>query len=121
MNILIVEDNEGIRKVLSARFASRGCTVREAASGEEGVRECSGEVGPDIVLTDFNLPGMNGAELAERICEICKARGRDIPVFFLMTGNIMVTEEEAGPRFIAIFRKPFSSGETARAILKMAQ
>lgn len=64
--ILIVDDEDGIRKVLSITLADGGYDVLTASSGEEALgifkKAC-----PPLVLTDIKMPGMDGIELLQRI------------------------------------------------------
>jgi DNA-binding NtrC family response regulator len=64
--ILIVDDEGGIRSLLSAVFTLAGFEVRTAASGAEAIEICSRERF-DVVLTDVVMPGMNGHDLVQRI------------------------------------------------------
>ncbi len=65
-HILVVEDEEGVRKSVTGILRSLGYTVTTAASGEEaGARPA--EPAPDLLLTDVVLPGMTGAAVAERL------------------------------------------------------
>jgi DNA-binding NtrC family response regulator len=61
--ILIVDDELGIRKLLSAVFTRAGYTVRNASNGPEAVAVCQDETF-DVVLSDVRMPGgMNGHEV----------------------------------------------------------
>ena len=64
--ILLVDDEEGIRKVLGISLADMGYQVFTAANGEEALRAFNSE-NPPIVLTDIKMPGMNGIELLKKI------------------------------------------------------
>jgi len=66
--ILIVDDEEGIRKVLGISLADRGYTVLTAENAVEALRIFSAEQ-PDMVLTDIKMPGMDGIELLRRLKE----------------------------------------------------
>jgi signal transduction histidine kinase len=64
--ILLVDDEEGIRKVLGISLADAGYNVLTAGSGEDALstfRECR----PPVVLTDIKMPGMDGIELLKAI------------------------------------------------------
>ncbi|HYA01799.1 MAG TPA: response regulator [Syntrophobacteria bacterium] len=64
--ILLIDDEEGIRKVMAIDLRDAGYTVWTAASGEEGLEIFSREK-PAIVLTDIKMPGMDGIEVLRRI------------------------------------------------------
>jgi signal transduction histidine kinase len=66
--ILLVDDEEGIRKILGISLADSGYDVLTASSGEEALRVFKTER-PPIVLTDIKMPGMDGIELLRRIKE----------------------------------------------------
>jgi signal transduction histidine kinase len=79
--ILLVDDEPGILKVLGISLADRGYRVLTAQNGEEALRICGGEP-PSIVLTDIKMPGMDGIELLRRL----KAHSPDIEVI-MITGH----------------------------------
>ena len=64
--ILLVDDEEGIRKVLGISLADAGYEVITAENAEEALRLFN-ERQPSIVLTDIKMPGMDGIELLRRI------------------------------------------------------
>jgi signal transduction histidine kinase/FixJ family two-component response regulator len=66
MNVLLVDDEAGIRKVVGITLADMGYTVFEAASGDEALAVFE-RVQPPVVLTDIRMPGMDGLELLRRI------------------------------------------------------
>lgn len=64
--ILLVEDNELNRDMLSRRLARRGYTVVLAEDGLEGLSRAQQEH-PDLVIMDMSLPGMDGWEATRRL------------------------------------------------------
>jgi two-component system NtrC family sensor kinase len=64
--ILLIDDEEGIRKVMAIDLTDAGYKVWTAANGEEGLEIFSREK-PAIVLTDIRMPGMDGIEVLRRI------------------------------------------------------
>ena len=64
--ILLVEDNELNRDMLSRRLARRGYTVVVAEDGEQGLDLVRSER-PDLVLMDMSLPGIDGWEATRRL------------------------------------------------------
>ncbi len=67
-NILVVDDEEGIRKVLGITLSDMGYNVSTAANGEEALKLFR-EVVPQIVLTDIKMPSIDGLELLGKIKE----------------------------------------------------
>jgi signal transduction histidine kinase len=64
--ILLVDDEEGIRKVLGISLSDSGYQVFTAKSGEEALQIFK-EQAPPIVMTDIKMPGMDGIELLRRM------------------------------------------------------
>jgi CheY-like chemotaxis protein len=64
--ILIVEDNEMNRDMLSRRLSRKGYEVVLAAHGEEGIAKAGSE-SPDLILMDLSLPVLDGWEATRRI------------------------------------------------------
>ncbi|WP_149195173.1 response regulator [Luteimonas suaedae] len=90
MKILLVEDNEMNRDMLSRRLARRGHTVVMATDGQMAVAATLSEQ-PDLVLMDMGLPVMDGWEAARRIKG--DARTSSIPVIAL-TAHAMAEDRE---------------------------
>jgi CheY-like chemotaxis protein len=64
--ILLVEDNEDNRDMLSRRLGKKGYEVVIAVDGEEGCRLALTEK-PDLILMDMRLPGLDGWEATRRL------------------------------------------------------
>jgi signal transduction histidine kinase len=69
MDILLVDDEEGIRNVLGISLDDRGYKVHTAADGHEAL-DLYRTVRPAIVLTDIKMPGMDGIDLLKTIKKI---------------------------------------------------
>jgi len=67
--LLIIDDEEGIRKVLTLSLTNDGYDVSAAAGGEEGIEIFKRE-SPPIILTDIKMPGMDGIETLKQIKEL---------------------------------------------------
>lgn len=76
--ILIVDDEEGIRSVLSDLFEGLGCKVSQEEDGNKGLRLALSE-DFDLIILDLSLPGCDGLELLRELKE-CK---EDIPVIMI--------------------------------------
>ena len=64
--ILLVEDNELNRDMLSRRLQRRGFEIVTATDGEKGVALATSEK-PDLILMDISLPGLNGWDATKQI------------------------------------------------------
>jgi two-component system alkaline phosphatase synthesis response regulator PhoP len=64
--ILVVDDDESLRRLVAAYLESEGYEVREAADGHAALAGVEGE-DPHLVVLDLMLPGMSGLEVARRI------------------------------------------------------
>ncbi len=90
--ILLVEDNDMLQEILSARLTMKGFNVQIASNGLEGV-EFAQSFRPDLILMDMSLPFMNGWEATKAIREIPEIS--TVPIIAL-TAHAMVTEKEKG-------------------------
>ncbi len=90
--ILIVEDNEMNRDMLSRRLERRGFVVVLAVNGAEGVAMAKSER-PDLVLMDMSLPVMNGWEATRAIR--ADAATAAIPVVALTAHSMPGDREKA--------------------------
>jgi two-component system, OmpR family, phosphate regulon response regulator PhoB len=79
-SILIVEDEEPIKVLLTYNFEAEGYRVRAASSGEE-VGPMIADERPNLIILDWMLPGISGIE----VCRLLRARAetRDIPILML--------------------------------------
>nr|MDQ6880829.1 response regulator [Pseudomonadota bacterium] len=100
-NILVVEDDADVRRVIVECLGLIGYSVSEAPNGTEGLAVMTGWR-PDLLVVDYAMPDMTGAEVISRAREMwC-----DLPVI-LATGyaDMAAVERLAGKP--AILRKPF--------------
>jgi len=88
--ILLVEDNEMNRDMLSRRLERKGYTITLALDGAEGLQKARAEV-PDIILMDMSLPVLDGWE-ATRQLKADEATRR-IPIIAL-TAHAMANDEQ---------------------------
>jgi CheY-like chemotaxis protein len=88
--ILIVEDNEMNRDMLSRRLIRRGYEVVMAVNGEEGITAAKAEY-PDLILMDLSLPVIDGWEATRRLK--AEPNTRRIPVIGL-TAHAMAGDRE---------------------------
>ncbi|MDJ1158048.1 response regulator [Chelatococcus sp. SYSU_G07232] len=84
MKILAIDDTKTLRDLLCMTLRSAGHDVVEAENGEEGLARFQ-EAKPDVVITDLNMPILNGIEFTRE----CRARpgGEQTPIIILTTEN----------------------------------
>jgi len=90
MKILLVEDNEMNRDMLSRRLQKKGYEVVMAVDGEQGVAMAEAQA-PALILMDMSLPGLDGWEATRRLK--AAAGTRAIPVIAL-TAHAMAGDRE---------------------------
>jgi two-component system, OmpR family, KDP operon response regulator KdpE len=102
-NVLVVDDEAQMRRVLRASLVVHGYEVVEAASGEEALRTLNNEP-CDLVLLDLNLPGIDGIDTCRAI-----RTNSDVPVIVV---SIRDSEQDRAAALAAgandYVTKPFS-------------
>ena len=112
--VLVVEDEEPLRRLTRRILESRGYTVLDAANGEEAIRALAGaQSRVDLVLSDVVMPGMSGRELVERL----------LPVYpwlrvLFMSGYTedMMLQHRISELGITVVEKPFTRDDLALAV-----
>ena len=104
MDVLIVDDEGNIRRMLRALLESEGFGVREAGSAEEGLEQAE-RVTPEVILLDLMLPGMSGLEALPRFDAVAPG----VPVV-MMSGRATLSDAVEATRSGAFhfFEKPLT-------------
>jgi signal transduction histidine kinase/CheY-like chemotaxis protein len=89
-SVLVVEDDEPTRSLVSRILEENGCTAIEAGDGVEGLGLFL-ESGADLIVLDLMMPRMDGFEFLDRLRST--ESGRGVPVVIL-TAKVLTTEEE---------------------------
>jgi len=105
--ILLVDDDPDVRSVTSMMLGSLGYSVVEAESGDDALKKI--DTGIELVLTDFAMPNMTGAELAE----IIRRNYPELPVMFI-TGFADIDILDVDQQLIV--QKPYKEEELARKL-----
>lgn len=112
--ILVVDDEEVLRKAIVFDFKRKGFQVLEASNGNEALETVRNRK-VDVVLSDVRMPGGDGIGLLDAI----KAIDPGIPVVMLITGFADITTEDAYNKGAdAIFSKPFDRKMLMAAVLR---
>ncbi|MEZ6186249.1 MAG: sigma-54 dependent transcriptional regulator [Planctomycetota bacterium] len=82
MSVLLIDDDPGIRKLLTRELKRRGLEADTAANGEEGLALLDRR-DPDVVVCDVRMPDLNGLEVLRRI----KEREPDTTEVIMLTGH----------------------------------
>ncbi|MFZ0433925.1 MAG: PAS domain S-box protein [Candidatus Acidiferrales bacterium] len=116
---LIVDDEESIREVVQEGLLSRGMRVEGAASSEEALAHLA-ERSFEIVVCDFNLPGLSGTQLFEKLCSTAGAR---VPRFVFMTGDMLDPAAVAalGQKGAFVLQKPFHVAGLAALLTELIE
>ncbi len=86
--ILVIDDEASIRRVIALKLKNRGYRVQTAGNGEEGLRIIQTEK-PHVVITDINMPRMDGKRLCEQTDHL--KRDRDF-LTIVLTARISTDE-----------------------------
>lgn len=110
--LLLIEDDPLVRPVLREMLTFLGYGVDEAKNGDEGLAMF--DPGRHaVVLTDYRLPGRNGAEVARAI----RLRKPATPVILMSGSALGLSPGEVG-LFTAIVEKPVGLVDAARAVAR---
>jgi CheY-like chemotaxis protein len=88
--ILVADDEEPLLRLLEAKFVRAGFDVDTALDGQEAwekVVDCS----PNLVLTDYRMPGVDGLELCTRL--LARPQTRRVPVLVMTTPWCKIGEQ----------------------------
>ncbi len=109
--VLVVDDDPPVREITATMLRTMGAEVIEAGSGGSALEMLgAGGAGFDLLVVDFAMPGMNGAELAQTVAK----KWPDLPILFVtgyadLSAISSVSEDR-------IVQKPFRGGELQRKI-----
>jgi len=112
--VLLVEDEDGVRKLARAMLEMFGYTVIEARHGKEGLSVCESHEGRiDILVTDVLMPGIGGRELAERAALL-----RPEMAVLFMSGHTDDAVLDLGIKLrgTPFLQKPFTVAQLARKV-----
>jgi two-component system chemotaxis response regulator CheY len=107
MKILVVDDSSTMRRIISNALSSavEGSEIVEAGDGQEGFAAFEQNPDVDIILTDWNMPNMNGLDFLTKVREVNK----EVPVVMITTEaekQNVVTAIKAGANNYVV--KPFT-------------
>jgi len=116
--VMIVDDSKTIRQQVSFTLTKGGFTVIEAEDGQDGISKLGSNTDISMIISDVNMPNMNGIEMVEAI----KAAGKysAIPIVMLTTegsAELIERAKTAGAKGWLV--KPFKPDQLIAAVQKL--
>ncbi len=102
--VLIVEDEFAIAELLEMVLTDEGYRVLTAANGRQGLQRLAEDPRPDLVISDYMMPILDGAEMLRAMRKI--ELQRDIPCIVMSSIPEATVQERIG-NYAAFVRKPF--------------
>jgi two-component system chemotaxis response regulator CheY len=113
-NILIVDDSNSVRQMVSLVFKQAGFATLEAGDGREGLAIINSNRAIDLVICDVNMPNMDGIEMVRQVK--AKPEHKDLPILMLTTegepARIRQAKEAGAAGWIV---KPFNASQLVQA------
>jgi two-component system response regulator (stage 0 sporulation protein F) len=106
-NILVVDDQEGVRQLLYEAFSEEGYHIEMAASGREAIQKVLANA-PDLILLDNKMPSLTGLETA---MEIRKFNKQVLIVIMTAYGELNITAQAKKIGINHHIDKPFDLNE----------
>ncbi|MHA6718489.1 ATP-binding protein [Sphingomonas sp. RS6] len=108
-DILLVDDDAPVREAAAEVLRAHGHSVREAASLNDGMAQLAAQPSPDLIITDYMMPGGTGGEFITR----ARAESESLR-FLLLTGYVDSADDL--PADVPQLRKPFRDRELLVAV-----
>lgn len=89
--ILVVDDSQTMLMSLKMNLEMNGYKVETATNGEEGLNKIKAGLNPNLIITDINMPVMNGLEFIREVRKVL----RFTPILILTTESESSKKEEA--------------------------
>jgi two-component system chemotaxis response regulator CheY len=116
--ILTIDDSSSVRQMVNLTLASAGYAVIEAVDGSDGYDKAT-SAPVDAILTDLNMPGMNGLDFVRKYRTHPSSRG--IPIVFLTTESDESFKQQAkAAGATGWIVKPFRQDQLLAVVKKVA-
>jgi CheY-like chemotaxis protein len=110
VSVLVIDDDPDVRGFIANSLEEQGYRVREAADGREGLAAMERET-PDLVVLDFIMPGLSGADVARKI----RAKRPDQPILFVSGYSETEAVKRTAPE-APLLAKPFRADALQKAV-----
>ena len=114
--VLIVEDEFAIADLLEMALTDAGYRVLTAANGRQGLRRLAEGPHPDLIISDYMMPVLDGAGMFQAMREI--ESQRDIP-YIVMSSVPEANVRERIDGYAAFVRKPFQIAAVVQLVATM--
>jgi DNA-binding response OmpR family regulator len=108
--VLVIDDDPDVRGFIAAALEEQGYRVRQASDGKEGLAEVEREK-PDLVIVDFIMPGLSGADVARKI----RAKLPQQPILFVSGYSETDAVKRTAPD-APLLSKPFRAEALNKAV-----
>jgi DNA-binding response OmpR family regulator len=108
--VLVIDDDPDVRGFIAATLEESGYRVRQVSDGRKGLAEIGRDT-PDLVVLDFIMPGLSGADVAKEI----RSRHGDLPILFVSGYNESDSVKRTAPD-APLLAKPFRADALHRAV-----
>lgn len=116
--ILVAEDEYLLAIMLSDFLQDEGHEVEMLSNGEKALKFLKEQRKPDLLITDYMMPLMNGAELADAVRK--EAKLSDLPII-LVSGAQAHIGKGRPDLFDIVFEKPYNRREMLKAVNQLLQ
>jgi PAS domain S-box-containing protein len=110
VSVLVIDDDPDVRGFITTSLEEQGYRVREASDGREGLTAMERET-PDLVILDFIMPGLSGADVARKI----RAKRADQPILFVSGYSETEAVKRTAPD-TPLLAKPFRADALQKAV-----
>ena len=110
VSVLVIDDDPDVRSFVVAALEEEGYRVREASNGRDGLASVEQEI-PDLVVLDFIMPGMSGADVARQILD----KRPDQPILFVSGYSETEAVKRTAPG-APLLAKPFRADALQKAV-----
>jgi len=112
--VVVVDDEAHIRHIMAMKLSNAGYEALTAEDGEEALELCLTE-GPQLVITDYQMPLMTGLEMCRQLRQ--HDQTRELPVLMLTARGFDISPEEmASAGIVDVLSKPFSPREVLEKV-----
>lgn len=118
VQVLVVDDSAAVRQQVGMALGQAGFDIVEAGDGKEGITAIDNNPGIRMVISDVNMPNMNGLEMVAAIKN--KPSNSSLPIIMLTTEGqpaLMKQAKEAGA--VGWIVKPFDAAQLVATVKKL--